>query len=104
MSRRVETGAPRAVIRIPLRDCDTESRPEALPFLRGGTWRDFFSKYSEANLLHAKLLHASEKVHAMARSDAGPGAEAMTSLLRGQCNDAYWHGVFGGLYMPHLRT
>jgi alpha-amylase len=25
-------------------------------------------------------------------------------LLRGQCNDPYWHGVFGGLYSPHLRT
>ena len=24
--------------------------------------------------------------------------------LRGQCNDPYWHGVFGGLYSPHLRT
>jgi len=21
----------------------------------------------------------------------------------GQCNDPYWHGVFGGLYLPHLR-
>ena len=27
-----------------------------------------------------------------------------TLLLRSQCNDAYWHGVFGGLYAPHLRT
>ena len=25
-------------------------------------------------------------------------------LLRAQCNDAYWHGVFGGVYAPHLRT
>jgi alpha-amylase len=24
-------------------------------------------------------------------------------LYRAQCNDAYWHGVFGGLYLPHLR-
>ena len=23
--------------------------------------------------------------------------------IRAQCNDAYWHGVFGGLYLPHLR-
>ena len=29
--------------------------------------------------------------------------EARTHLLRAQCNDAYWHGVFGGLYAPHLR-
>ena len=25
------------------------------------------------------------------------------ALYRGQCNCAYWHGVFGGLYMPFLR-
>ena len=25
-------------------------------------------------------------------------------LLAAQCNDAYWHGIFGGLYAPHLRT
>ena len=25
------------------------------------------------------------------------------AIGRAQCNDAYWHGVFGGLYLPHLR-
>jgi alpha-amylase len=30
--------------------------------------------------------------------------EATRDLWRGQCNCAYWHGVFGGLYLPHLRT
>ena len=30
--------------------------------------------------------------------------QARTLTLRGQCNDPYWHGVFGGLYSPHLRT
>jgi len=25
-------------------------------------------------------------------------------LWAGQCNDAYWHGVFGGLYLPNLRV
>jgi alpha-amylase len=27
----------------------------------------------------------------------------LDDLWAGQCNDAYWHGVFGGLYLPHLR-
>jgi 4-alpha-glucanotransferase len=87
-----------------------QSRPDDLPFLRGGTWRNFFSKYSEANLLHAKMLHVSEKVRALDQTraatavDAAAARDAMTSLLRGECNDPYWHGVFGGLYMPHLRT
>src|SRR5229473_3081827 len=30
--------------------------------------------------------------------------KARDLLLRAQCNDAYWHGIFGGIYAPHLRT
>jgi len=87
-----------------------DSRPEALPFLRGGTWRNFFTKYPESNLMHKKMLHVSDKVQRLSQSrrrDKGfqqVQDEAMTLLLRGQCNDSYWHGVFGGLYAPHLRT
>ena len=85
-----------------------ESRPAALPFLRGGTWRNFLAKYSEANLLHKKMLHVSTRVRSMPRSrqkkSAAEAEAAQTQLLQGECNDAYWHGVFGGLYMPHLRT
>ena len=29
--------------------------------------------------------------------------EATRHLWMGQCNCAYWHGVFGGLYLGHLR-
>lgn len=83
-------------------------REDALPFLRGGIWRGFFSKYSEANLLHKKMLHVSRKLRNLSPRRGGKSAaareEALTLLLRGQCNDAYWHGVFGGLYSPHLRT
>jgi 4-alpha-glucanotransferase len=86
------------------------SRPEALPFLRGAIWRNFFSKYCESNLLHKKMLHVSAKVRRMAatprrdKASRAACAEAQTLLLRSQCNDSYWHGIFGGLYSPHLRT
>jgi alpha-amylase len=86
------------------------ARPEALPFLRGGIWRNFFTKYGESNLLHKKMLHVSEKVRRLAGSRRRDKPfrqareEATTLLLRSQCNDAYWHGIFGGLYSPHLRT
>ena len=30
--------------------------------------------------------------------------EAEKMMHQGQCNCAYWHGVFGGLYLNHLRT
>jgi 4-alpha-glucanotransferase len=86
------------------------SRPDALPFVRGGIWRNFLTKYRESNLLHKKMLHVSRKVHALDHSRRHDEAfvtareEARTLMLRGQCNDPYWHGVFGGLYAPHLRT
>ena len=86
-------------------------RPDVRRFLRGGFWRGFFSKYAESNLLHKKMLRVSSKLG----SDDGKGsrkgskgallrAKATTHLMRAQCNDAYWHGIFGGLYAPHLRT
>jgi alpha-amylase len=85
-------------------------RPDVRRFLRGGFWRGFFSKYSESNILHKKMLRVSSKLRCSgkkSKTSARAGAqraEAMSHLLRSQCNDAYWHGVFGGLYAPHLRT
>ena len=84
-------------------------RPEVAGFLRGGSWRGFFRKYVEANLLHKKMLRTATRVAAMpvrkiASRQTEELAEARDLLLRGQCNDAFWHGVFGGLYAPHLRT
>ena len=73
--------------------------PEARRFLRGGFFRDFFRKYPEANHLHKRMVFVSREVARGAAKDE----EALRSLYRGQGNDPYWHGVFGGLYLPHLR-
>jgi hypothetical protein len=78
-------------------------RPDVRRFLRGGFWRGFFTKYAEANLLHKKMLRVSSKLRPSGRKGANR-VKAMTHLLRAQCNDAYWHGIFGGLYAPHLRA
>jgi len=72
--------------------------PEARRFVRGGFFRDFFRKYPEANSLHKRMTMVSTAVRA-----AGVSGESLRDLYKGQCNDAYWHGVFGGLYLPHLR-
>ena len=86
-------------------------RPDVRRFLRGGFWRGFFSKYAEANLLHKKMLRVSSKLRCDKGRSSRRGAKgalrhakAVTHLMRSQCNDAYWHGIFGGLYAPHLRT
>ncbi|PYU28170.1 MAG: hypothetical protein DMG31_20760, partial [Acidobacteria bacterium] len=85
------------------------NRPDVQRFLRGGHWRAFFSKYPESNLLHKKMLRVSEKHRdlaskRMSEEKSAKYALAQKHLLRAQCNDAYWHGVFGGIYAPHLRT
>jgi 4-alpha-glucanotransferase len=84
-------------------------RPDVQRFLRGGPWRAFFTKYAESNLLHKKMLRVSQKQGALASRRMSEErrarlAQAQKHLLRAQCNDAYWHGVFGGIYAPHLRT
>jgi alpha-amylase len=50
----------------------------------------------------AKMWHVSEQVSALPAADTET-ARARMDLYRGQCNCGYWHGVFGGLYLPHLR-
>ena len=66
--------------------------------IRGGHWRNFMVKYPEANRMHKKMIALSEL--SRKRGDPGPVRRA---IGRAQCNDAYWHGVFGGLYLTHLR-
>src|SRR6267143_2409526 len=85
------------------------ARPEMLAFLRGGSWRGFFRKYPESNLLHKKMLRVSARIAAAPSRPVGTKAsqdllKAHDLLLRAQCNDAFWHGIFGGIYAPHLRT
>lgn len=71
------------------------------PFLRGGIWRNFFSRYPESNWMHKRTLEASERYAALA--PALKTDELQELLHRSQANDAFWHGLFGGLYLPHLR-
>ena len=66
--------------------------------VRGAHWHNFLVRYPEANRMHKKM----QVLSALCRSRGDP-PEARRAIGRAQCNDAYWHGVFGGLYLPHLR-
>jgi alpha-amylase len=77
-----------------------EGRPEPR-WMRGGFWRNFQVKYREVNDLHKQMLRVSDLVDAL---PAGPLRERPTDhLYRGQSNDCYWHGLFGGIYLSHMR-
>lgn len=76
-------------------------------FVRAGFWRNFLVKYPEANEMYSRMLQISRQLE-NAPATSAPAtqlvAEARRELYRGQCNCSYWHGAFGGLYLPHLRN
>ncbi len=96
-----------------------EKRDDILPFIRGAFWRNFLVKYPEVNALHKRMLLVSEKVNALQegkgareqrskapvrpRASAPLRERALDHLYAAQCNCPYWHGVFGGIYLPHIR-
>ena len=73
--------------------------------LRGGFWRGFLVKYPEVADIYWKMLRLSRGIEgALATRPSTPAlVVAREAVWRGQANDAYWHGVFGGCYLPHLR-
>ncbi|MDP2921721.1 MAG: DUF1926 domain-containing protein [Candidatus Omnitrophota bacterium] len=62
-----------------------------------GSWMNFLKKYPETNQMVRKMHYVSKKVNSLGDKSA------LRELYKGECNCAYWHGVFGGLYLYHLR-
>jgi len=86
-----------------LAELEREGRLAAFrPFLRGGFWDGFLLKYPESNHLHKRMLDVSERVW-RAFPTAAEVSEPTRLVWRAQGNDAYWHGLFGGLYLNYLR-
>ncbi|MBC7195580.1 MAG: DUF1925 domain-containing protein, partial [Caldisericia bacterium] len=61
-----------------------------------GNFRNFLSKYNESNKMHKRMLFMRDFYNIK-------DERVYRKLLKSQCNDSYWHGIFGGLYLPHLR-
>jgi len=70
-------------------------------FIRGGFWRNFLSKYEEANWMQKRVNDVSHQLASL--NSHKPSTAVWDELYQAQCNCAFWHGVFGGLYLPHLR-
>jgi hypothetical protein len=69
-----------------------ESSYEEMMEWSNGNYRNFLLKYPESNDMNKKCIYLSRKAE-----------NIPDELLKSEANDAYWHGVFGGLYLPHLR-
>lgn len=63
--------------------------------IHGGYFKNFLRKYPVANLMQKRMLYVSKNI--------SNDLNAKLFLWKGQCSCAYWHGIFGGLYLPHLR-
>lgn len=84
----------------------------------GGNFRNFLLKYEEAHNMYRKMRYVSNKVRSYELQVISEKnldkpepiihnsklIQAKRHLYMGQDNDAYWHGVFGGLYLNHLRS
>ena len=78
------------------------------PFFKGGMWRNFQYIYEESNWMQKKYLFLTNRLEELKQDDpelenTDEYSQAWEHIMRGTCNCAYWHGLFGGLYLPHLR-
>jgi alpha-amylase len=73
---------------------------EILQFMRGGFWRNFLVRYTEVNNQHKKMLRVHDHVYAAGATEE----HGLIHLWKAQANDTYWHGLFGGIYMTHVRS
>lgn len=114
---------------VPEETCEAEIAEEDAPdweglrmlksFATGGNWRNFKVKYPETNEMYCRMLTVSGRLatlenELLRKSETLSAAEyyrktqyleaARAELYRGQCNCPYWHGAFGGVYLPHLRN
>ena len=56
-------------------------------FVKGSIWKRFFYKYPESFYIHQRMLRCTKN----------------ESYYKLQTNDVFWHGIFGGIYLPNLR-
>jgi alpha-amylase len=68
-------------------------------------------KYPEADEMYSRMMMVSRRLQeTLDAAAAGDPVnvdlveQARIELYRGQCNCSYWHGAFGGIYLPHLRN
>ncbi|MHA1339648.1 MAG: alpha-amylase/4-alpha-glucanotransferase domain-containing protein [Promethearchaeota archaeon] len=93
-------------------------------FLKGGFWRYFLVKYPESNNMHKKMYYVRNRLELLEQhlenTLQGTNSKlkfsqekiqyfrnqinyAWNEIYKSQCNDCYWHGQFGGIYLHFLR-
>ncbi|MDG2208227.1 MAG: DUF1926 domain-containing protein [Pirellulales bacterium] len=78
-------------------------------FVRGGFWRNFKTRYPESNEMYARMMQVSGQLASLEKAGTDETIQSLLEsardeLYQAQCNCSYWHGAFGGIYLPHLRN
>lgn len=74
------------------------------PFLKGGVWNNFLIKYHESNAINKRAILLSREIDNFEKENQTDCSDIKRELYRGECNCAYWHGLFGGIYLGNLRN
>ena len=94
---------------------DDPEKQDQYQFLKGGFWRSFLIKYPESNNMHKKMIYVRKKLIKIEEQISEIQdktiitkleekiPEAWDEIYKAQCNDCYWHGMFGGVYLQFLR-
>lgn len=75
----------------------------AMPFVRGGIFEQFLTKYPDSRRLYHRMLLAEQLFSSRVAKDDPDRDRVGHPLWVSQGNDVYWHGLFGGLYLSNLR-
>ena len=70
-------------------------------FVRGGFFRNFYRKYPRLNYMHKRMLTLSSQIN---EKEGKKDTKMFTDLWKAQCNCGWWHGIFGGFYLGHIRA
>lgn len=88
-----------------VRNLENDPRgPEVKRFLRAGSWRNFKVRYPETEEMYGRMMEVSREVEKAEKTGGDGVGPAQRELYQAQCNCPWWHGAFGGLYLPHLRA
>jgi hypothetical protein len=76
-------------------------------FATGSFWQNFLVKYSQANIMHKRMLYCRNKMgeirEILPEKKKHLLEPAWDYILASQSNDVFWHGLFGGVYYRFLR-
>ncbi|MDD4956263.1 MAG: DUF1926 domain-containing protein [Candidatus Omnitrophica bacterium] len=94
--------APNVVEGIP-----EASYAEMMQWSNGG-FRNFLGKYPEVAHMYNRMLSVSDAIYGIEKGDTDTSYNnevelAKKELFKAQTGCTYWHGTFGGVYLPHLR-